>query len=88
MLEELIPNSAYVRRSSHRWGHKFSVREIAKFGTRSHFRCMSLKTDYFALASNRNFTTMVVLMEDQKRYKILLPKTIYFARLTILGPQD
>lgn len=49
MLEELLPNSVYVRRSSHRWGHKFSVREIAKF------------------ASNRNFTTMVVLMEDQKR---------------------
>ncbi|QDS70360.1 hypothetical protein FKW77_009034 [Venturia effusa] len=49
MLEELIPNSAYVRRSNHRFGHKFSVREIAKF------------------ASNRNFTTMVVLMEDQKR---------------------
>ncbi|KAE9971780.1 hypothetical protein EG328_006221 [Venturia inaequalis] len=49
MLEELFPNSAYVRRSSHRWGHKFSIREIAKF------------------ASNRNFTTMVVLMEDQKR---------------------
>lgn len=49
MLEELLPNSAYVRRSAHRFGHKFSIREIAKF------------------ASNRNFTTMVVLMEDQKR---------------------
>lgn len=27
----IFPNSTYIRRSGHRWGHKYSVREIAKF---------------------------------------------------------
>ena len=31
MLTEIFPNSVYVRRSSHRFGHKFSVKEIAGF---------------------------------------------------------
>ena len=39
----------FVRRSSHRHSHKFSVREIAAF------------------ASNRAYTTLVVLEEDRKR---------------------
>lgn len=80
MLEELFPNSAYVRRSSHRWGHKFSIREIAKFGKRKYPRGVDPATDNSGLASNRNFTTMVVLMEDQKRYKILrffMPFTLH-----------
>ncbi|EON66622.1 hypothetical protein W97_05868 [Coniosporium apollinis CBS 100218] len=49
ILTTLFPNSSYVRRSVHRYGHKYSVREISKF------------------ASNRGFSTLVVLNEDLKR---------------------
>lgn len=49
LLTEIFPNSVYVRRSSHRFGHKFSVKEIAGF------------------AANRNYTTLIVLMEDMKK---------------------
>jgi ribosome production factor 1 len=49
ILTSFFPNSNFVRRSSHRYGHKFSVREIAAF------------------ASNREYTTLVVLEEDMKR---------------------
>ena len=31
LLTGLFPNSKYIRRSSHRYGHKFSVREISSF---------------------------------------------------------
>ncbi|KAI1202593.1 Brix-domain-containing protein [Nemania serpens] len=30
-FESIIPNSKYVRRSAHKYGHKYSVREISKF---------------------------------------------------------
>lgn len=30
-IAAILPNSEYIRRSGHRWGHKYSVREIAKF---------------------------------------------------------
>ncbi|KMU84905.1 U3 small nucleolar ribonucleoprotein IMP4 [Coccidioides immitis H538.4] len=43
------PSNVYIRRSAHRYSHKFSVREISKF------------------ASNRNYTALVVVEEDQKR---------------------
>lgn len=33
LLTSLFPNSKFVRRSSHRYGHKFSVREIASFAS-------------------------------------------------------
>ncbi|KAH0544439.1 hypothetical protein FGG08_001466 [Glutinoglossum americanum] len=49
LLTSLFPHSVYIRRSAHRYGYKFSVREIASF------------------ASNRNFTALLVLNEDQKR---------------------
>ncbi|TPX23649.1 hypothetical protein DIZ76_012984 [Coccidioides immitis] len=49
ILTEFFPNSVYIRRSAHRYSHKFSVREISKF------------------ASNRNYTALVVVEEDQKR---------------------
>ena len=49
LLTSFFPNSNFVRRSSHRYGHKFSVREIASF------------------ASNREYTTLIVLEEDMKR---------------------
>lgn len=44
ILTELFPNSVYIRRSAHAYGHKYSVKEIAGF------------------ASNRNFTTLIVLV--------------------------
>lgn len=34
VLVHLLPNSNYVRRSSHRYGHKFSIREIAAFAAK------------------------------------------------------
>lgn len=49
LLTSLFPNSTFIRRTAHHYGHKFSVREISKF------------------ASNRGYTTLIVLMEDQKR---------------------
>ncbi|KAI0816250.1 Brix-domain-containing protein [Xylaria sp. FL0064] len=30
-FEGIIPNSKYVRRSAHKYGHKYSIREISKF---------------------------------------------------------
>ena len=48
LLTTLFPNSTYIPRSSHRYSHKFSIREIASF------------------ASNRHYTTLIVLKEDQK----------------------
>ncbi|SPO02770.1 related to RNA processing factor 1 [Cephalotrichum gorgonifer] len=49
LLCTLFPNSTYVPRSSHRYGHKYSLREISKF------------------AANRDYTTVVLLHEDQKK---------------------
>lgn len=49
ILTSLFPNSEYIRRSAHRYGHKYSVREICKFAT------------------NRDYTAVAVLNEDQKR---------------------
>ncbi|OAP56662.1 hypothetical protein AYL99_08774 [Fonsecaea erecta] len=34
ILTSLFPNSKYIRRSSHRYGHKFSVREISAFAAK------------------------------------------------------
>lgn len=33
ILMSLFPNSEYIRRSAHRYGHKYSMREICKFAT-------------------------------------------------------
>ncbi|KAG5957231.1 hypothetical protein E4U57_001909 [Claviceps arundinis] len=33
LLSTLFPNSTYIPRSSHRYGHKYSLREICKFAT-------------------------------------------------------
>ncbi|KAL2001831.1 hypothetical protein VTN02DRAFT_1151 [Thermoascus thermophilus] len=49
ILTSLFPNSVYIRRTAHRYAHKFSIREISKF------------------ASNRNYTAVIVLEEDQKK---------------------
>lgn len=37
LLCTLFPQSTYIRRSSHRYGHKFSVREICKFATNRNY---------------------------------------------------
>jgi ribosome production factor 1 len=49
LLTTLFPNSVYIPRSAHRYGHKFSIREIASFAT------------------NRKYTAVIVLKEDQKK---------------------
>ncbi|KAJ5722851.1 Anticodon-binding [Penicillium malachiteum] len=49
ILTDFFPNSVYIRRTAHRYSHKFSIREISKF------------------AANRNYTTVLVLNEDQKK---------------------
>jgi len=49
LLCTLFPNTTYIPRSSHRYGHKFSLREISKFAT------------------NRAYTTVILLKEDQKK---------------------
>ena len=49
LLTTLFPYSAYVPRSTHYYGHKYSVREIASF------------------ASNRGYSALLVLKEDQKK---------------------
>lgn len=33
LISTLFPNSSYIPRSAHRYGHKYSVREICKFAT-------------------------------------------------------
>ncbi|KAK4935508.1 Ribosome production factor 1, partial [Elasticomyces elasticus] len=43
----LLPNSKYVRRSSHRYGHKFSIKEISEFATkRDYTTVVVLEEDY------------------------------------------
>ncbi|GJC80694.1 ribosome production factor 1 [Colletotrichum liriopes] len=49
IFRTVFPNSTYVPRSAHRYGHKYSLREISKF------------------ASNRDYTAVVLLKEDQKK---------------------
>lgn len=57
ILCDLFPNSCFVPRSSHRYGHKFSIREISKFAAnRNYTALMVLKEDYkkpTGLVSNR-----------------------------------
>lgn len=46
LLTALFPNSVYIPRSAHRYGHKFSVREIASFATnRKYTAVIVLKED-------------------------------------------
>jgi ribosome production factor 1 len=46
LLCTLFPNSTYIRRSAHRYGHKFSLREISKFATnRSYTSVILVKED-------------------------------------------
>lgn len=40
LLTSLFPNSKFVRRSSHRYGHKFSVREIASFASNREYTAL------------------------------------------------
>ncbi|KAI9746569.1 MAG: hypothetical protein M1818_000282 [Claussenomyces sp. TS43310] len=46
LLCSLFPNSVYIPRSAHRYGHKFSVREISQFATnRNYTAVIVLKED-------------------------------------------
>src|SRR5277367_5715721 len=40
LLTSFFPNSKFVRRSSHRYGHKFSVREIASFASNREYTAL------------------------------------------------
>jgi ribosome production factor 1 len=40
LLTSFFPNSNFVRRSSHRYGHKFSVREIASFASNREYTAL------------------------------------------------
>ncbi|PBP17044.1 brix domain-containing protein [Diplocarpon rosae] len=42
LLCTLFPNSTYIPRSSHRYGHKFSLREISKFAANRHYTSVIL----------------------------------------------
>lgn len=48
LLCTLFRNSVYIPRTAHRYGHKYSLREISRF------------------ASNRSYTSVIVVKEDQK----------------------
>ena len=66
-IAALFPNSTYIRRSAHKYSHKYSVREIAKFAKSKHdylviFFYMGAKCDL-----DRGYTAVVVVMEDLKR---------------------
>jgi ribosome production factor 1 len=40
ILTDLLPNSVYIRRSTHRYGHKFSVREISSFASKRNYTAL------------------------------------------------
>ncbi|EFZ00953.1 Brix domain protein [Metarhizium robertsii] len=42
LLGTLFPNSTYIPRSSHRYGHKYSLREICKFATNREYTTVLL----------------------------------------------
>lgn len=39
-LVDFFPNSVYIRRNAHRYGHKFSIREICKFASNRNFTAL------------------------------------------------
>lgn len=39
-LVDFFPNSVYIRRNAHRYSHKFSIREIAKFASNRNFTAL------------------------------------------------
>jgi ribosome production factor 1 len=45
LLTALFPHSHYVRRSAHRFGHKFSVREIASFAANRNYTTLLILTE-------------------------------------------
>lgn len=42
ILTSLFPNSEYIRRSAHRYGHKYSVREICKFANNRDYTAVAV----------------------------------------------
>jgi ribosome production factor 1 len=45
LLTTLFPNSRYIRRTSHRYGHKFSVREISSFASHRGYTALLVLTE-------------------------------------------
>ena len=45
LLTTLFPNSHYIRRTAHRYGHKFSVREIASFASHRNYTALLILTE-------------------------------------------
>ncbi len=45
LLTTLFPNSQYIRRTSHRYGHKFSVREISSFASHRSYTALIVLTE-------------------------------------------
>lgn len=42
ILTSLLPNSEYIRRSAHRYGHKYSVREICKYAANRDYTAVAV----------------------------------------------
>ncbi|ROW17470.1 hypothetical protein VPNG_00960 [Cytospora leucostoma] len=42
ILTSLFPNSEYIRRSAHRYGHKYSVREICKYASNREYTAVAV----------------------------------------------
>ncbi|ROV89286.1 hypothetical protein VSDG_09069 [Cytospora chrysosperma] len=42
ILTSLFPNSEYIRRSAHRYGHKYSVREICRFAANREYTAVAV----------------------------------------------
>ncbi len=45
LLTTLFPNSQYIRRTSHRYGHKFSIREISSFASHRSYTALIVLTE-------------------------------------------
>lgn len=46
LLTTLFPHSTYVRRSAHRFGHKYSIREISQFATNRNYTTVVILSMY------------------------------------------
>ncbi len=64
-----IAAATYIRRSAHRYGHKYSVREIAKFAKSQYKPCLLAPGRPIADKTfpDRGYTALLVVHEDQKR---------------------
>lgn len=59
--------ATYIPRSAHRYGHKYSVREIAKFATSQHNSLPHWFQPITNIPKDRGYTALLVVHEDLKR---------------------